>query len=187
MDINKYIKEHIEVAGTLYDSENFINKSVDLISKALRLNKNIFWCGNGGSAADSQHLAAEFLGRFTKNRKPLNSIALTTDTSSLTCISNDFSFDDIFSRQVEAIGNKNDILILISTSGNSKNLIKAIKVAKKKSIKVISLLGKTGGKMKHMSDLKYVVQSETTARIQECHILLGHIICGEVERKLKLV
>ena len=187
MNFKQSIKEHIDVVGSLHSAELFISKSVNIISKALRSNKNIFWCGNGGSAADSQHLAAEFLGRFTKNRRPLNSIALTTDTSSITCISNDFSFDDIFSRQVEAIGNKNDVLIVISTSGNSKNLLNAMKVAKKKSIKIISLLGKTGGKMKLMSDLKYVVQSQTTARIQECHILLGHIICGEVEKKLKLV
>ena len=187
MNINNNIKEHIRVVNSVYDSENFIIDVTKNLVKAIKLKKNIFWCGNGGSAADSQHLAAEFLGRFTKNRIPLNSIALTTDTSTLTCIANDFSFDDIFSRQIEAIGNKNDVLIAISTSGNSKNLIKAINVAKKKSIKVICLLGKDGGRMKYLSDFNYIVKSNTTARVQECHILIGHIICGEVEKKLKLV
>lgn len=187
MSVSKNIDEHIRVANSLYDSDNFIIDVTKTLAKAIKLKKNIFWCGNGGSAADSQHLAAEFLGRFTKNRAPLNSIALTTDTSTLTCIANDFSFDDIFSRQIDAIGNKNDVLIAISTSGNSKNLIKAINIAKKKSIKVICLLGKDGGRMKHLSDIAYVVKSSTTARIQECHILIGHIICGEVEKKLKLV
>tara|TARA_B100000989_G_C19498692_1_gene453255 strand:- start:13 stop:579 length:567 start_codon:yes stop_codon:yes gene_type:complete len=185
--ITEAIDNHIEVVKKLDGIENFIFRSTNLICKSLIKNKNIFWCGNGGSAADSQHLAAEFLGRFTKNRKPLNSIALSTDTSTLTCISNDFSFSDIFSRQIEAIGNKGDTLICISTSGNSKNLLKAIISAKKKSMNIISLLGKNGGKMKNRSHVTYIVDSDVTARIQECHILIGHIICAEVEKKLKLV
>lgn len=187
LNINKIINEHINTVKNLNGIDKFINETSSVISKALKKNKNIFWCGNGGSAADSQHLAAEFLGRFTKDRRPLNSIALTTDTSTLTCISNDYSYDDIFSRQVEAIGNKGDVLILISTSGNSNNLIKAAKVAKKKSMHVVSLLGKNGGKLKSISDIFYIVNSNTTARIQECHILIGHIICGQVEKQLKLV
>ena len=185
--ITEAINNHIEVVKKLDGIEHFIFRSTNLICKSLTKNKNIFWCGNGGSAADSQHLAAEFLGRFTKNRKPLNSIALSTDTSTLTCISNDFSFSDIFSRQIEAIGNKGDTLICISTSGNSKNLLKAIMSAKKKSMNIISLLGKKGGKMKNKSNVTYIVDSDVTARIQECHILIGHIICAEVEKKLKLV
>lgn len=183
----KIIDEHIDVIRNLNEIDPFISKAVNEITNSINKKKNIFWCGNGGSAADSQHLAAEFLGRFTKDRKPLNSIALNTDTSTLTCISNDYSFEKIFSRQIDAIGNKGDTLILISTSGNSKNLIEAIKVAKKKKIKTVSLLGKNGGRMKKISDLSYVVPSDVTARIQECHIMLGHIICGEVEKKLKLV
>ena len=131
MSITRNIDEHIRVVNSLHDSDKFIIDVTKTLAKAINIKKNIFWCGNGGSAADSQHLAAEFLGRFTKNRAPLNSIALTTDTSTLTCIANDFSFDDIFSRQIDAIGNKNDVLIAISTSGNSKNLIKAINIAKK--------------------------------------------------------
>ncbi len=185
--LKNIIDDHIKVINNLDNLDIFVKKAVNIISKSLTKNKNVFWCGNGGSAADSQHLAAEFLGRFTKDRVPLNSIALNTDTSTLTCISNDYSFDKIFSRQVDAIGNKGDTLILISTSGNSKNLIEAIKIAKGKKIKTISLLGKNGGKIKKISDLSYIVKSDVTARIQECHIMIGHIICGEVEKNLKLV
>lgn len=187
MSINSEILDHISTVKKLVDVESFITKASDIICESINIRKNIFWCGNGGSAADSQHLAAEFLGRFTTNRIPLNSIALTTDTSTLTCISNDYSFEDIFSRQIEAIGNKGDSIILISTSGNSKNLLKAIEISNSLSIKTISLLGKDGGKMKDSSSLCYIVKSNVTARIQECHILIGHIICAEVEIKLGLV
>ena len=164
--VRRVIKESLNVKNYICNDDRLIsniNKSVDLITNCFKNDNKLLFCGNGGSAADAQHLAAEFLGRFTKNRAPHNSIALTTDTSTLTCIANDFPYDDIFSRQIDAIGNKNDVLIAISTSGNSKNLIKAINIAKKKSIKVICLLGKDGGRMKHLSDIAYVVKSSTTA------------------------
>ena len=148
-------------------------------------NDNYFFiCGNGGSAADSQHLSAELIGRFSQNRKPLRAIALTTDSSVLTCISNDFSYDDIFSRQIEGLASKGDVLIAISTSGDSTNIIRAIESAKHKDVFVVGLLGKNGGLAREISDLSIVVPSFSTARIQEGHILIGHIICDLVERQL---
>jgi D-sedoheptulose 7-phosphate isomerase len=144
-------------------------------------------CGNGGSAADSQHIAAEMTGRFIKDRKPLPAIALTTDTSALTCIANDYSFEDVFSRQVSALGQPGDILIAISTSGNSGNVIKAMWVAKELGIIIIALTGCDGGKMTSLADLSVVVPSHTTARIQEAHIFIGHLLCGAVELQLGLV
>lgn len=144
------------------------------------------FCGNGGSAADSQHLAAEFTGRFIKDRKPLPALALSTDTSALTCIGNDCSFDDIFVRQVQALGKSGDCLIGISTLGNSANVISTIKACKSLGITTIELLGRDGGKLKNLCDLSVVVPSDVTARIQEAHILIGHTICGAVEQSLGL-
>ena len=144
------------------------------------------FCGNGGSAADSQHLSAELVGRYMKNRKPLASVALTTDTSVITAISNDFSFDDIFSRQIEALGNMGDVLVGISTSGNSENVIRAFEVAKQKGIKTIGLLGKGGGKSSAIVNKSLIVSSESTARVQEMHILIGHILCDLIEEGLSL-
>ena len=137
-----------------------------------------------GSAADSQHIAAEFVGRFKEDRKPLRSIALTTDTSVLTCISNDYNFEEIFSRQLEALGQRGDVLVAISTSGNSENIKKVLIKAKKMKIKSICLLGKNGGKCKNFSDLNLIIPSQITARIQEMHILIEHLICELVEQKL---
>ena len=145
------------------------------------------FCGNGGSAADSQHLAAEFTGRFTAERKPLAALALTTDSSALTCIGNDYSFDDVFSRQLAALGKSGDTLVAISTSGNSANVVKAVQVAKEMGIYTIGMLGKDGGKLSSLCHLNLLVPSTNTARIQEAHILIGHILCGAVERSLGLV
>ena len=131
---------------------------------------------NGGSAADSQHLYTELVGRFEINRAPIKSIALTTDTSILTAISNDYSFEQVFKRQIQALGSKKDLLIVISTSGNSKNIIEAVKEAKKKGIKTFALLGKSGGKIKKLVNKNIVIPSNKVSRIQEMHILIGHIV-----------
>jgi D-sedoheptulose 7-phosphate isomerase len=183
---NQIINNHISLIEKLKNnSEDIINIS-NSIAFSFENKGKLFLCGNGGSAADAQHIAAEFVGRFVKDRKPLPAIALTTDTSALTCIGNDYSFDDIFSRQITALGNEHDILIAISTSGNSQNIINAILAAKKIGIKVISLLGNNGGLANTISDISIIVPSNVTARIQEAHILIGHIICTFVEMKLNL-
>ncbi len=157
------------------------------IAESLAKGGTLLWCGNGGSAADSQHLAAEFVGRFKKDRKALRSIALTTDTSILTCIANDYSYEDIFSRQLEALARSGDVLVVISTSGNSENILRALNAAKELEIKTIALLGKDGGLAAAHADLAIVIPSDSTARIQEAHILIGHILCDLVEQELGLV
>ena len=151
------------------------------IADSLQKGGKIFWCGNGGSAADCQHLSAEFVCRFKNERRPLSSISLTTDTSALTAIANDYDYSSIFSRQIEANMNKKDILIAISTSGNSENIIKALKVSKNLDIFSIALTGKVGGQIpKYTRNIIYV-DSENTARIQEIHILIGHLLCELIE------
>ena len=163
-----------------------INKSSETIAESLKLGGTIFWCGNGGSAADSQHIAAEFVGRFKNDRRPLRSIALTTDTSVLTCISNDYSYKEIFSRQINALGRDGDVLVVISTSGNSENIKQALIQARSMGIKTIGLFGKNGGVCKDFVDLPIIVASNITARIQEIHILIEHLLCEIVEHKLNL-
>ena len=158
-----------------------IVQAAELTANCLRSGGKILLCGNGGSAADSQHLAAEFVGRFVKERKALPAMALTTDTSILTSIGNDYSFDKVFSRQVEALGAANDILFGISTSGNSPNVLAAVTTARGLGLKTIGLAGKDGGALAKSVDLPLVVRSTNTARVQECHITIGHIICELVE------
>jgi len=155
-----------------------------LLGQTLISGGTIFWCGNGGSAADSQHMAAELVGRFKKNRRALRSLALTTDTSILTCVANDYDYESIFSRQVEAMGRQGDVLIGISTSGNSVNVIRAFEVAKSAGIKTVALLGKDGGKCKVMADNALIIPSQNTARIQEAHILIGHVLCELIEKEM---
>lgn len=140
--------------------------------------------GNGGSAADAQHMAAELIGRFKLERKGLAAIALTTNTSTLTALANDYGYDTVFSRQLEALANDKDVLIAITTSGTSPNILKAVEVARSKNIKVIGLTGGDGGKLKEIADITIVVPSDNTPRIQEAHITIGHIICNLVEREL---
>jgi len=161
-----------------------IESAVSMISQAIRSNNKIIVCGNGGSAADSQHLAGELVGRFQIERKPIPAIALTTNTSIITSIGNDYSFEKIFSRQTEAIGNKGDVLILFSTSGRSKNVIEAVRSAKKKGIKTISITGARPNKLADLSDINLDVPSKSTPRIQEIHSIIIHIICELLERKL---
>jgi len=144
-------------------------------------------CGNGGSAADSQHLAAEFTGRFILDRKPLAALALSTDSSALTCIGNDYSFEEVFSRQVFGLGQNGDCLIGISTSGNSKNVIRAVQSANELGMHTIGLLGRDGGELASLCEISIIVPSKVTARIQEAHILIGHTICGAVEQTLGVV
>ena len=151
------------------------------VRTALEKRRKILICGNGGSAADSQHMAAEFVGRFVKERQSLPALALTVDTSLLTAVGNDYGFDCVFSRQVEGLGQEGDVLIAISTSGNSANVVKAVKTAKEKGIYVIALTGENGGILAKESDLCLAVPSQVTARIQEMHIMIIHMICEIAE------
>jgi len=183
----KNLREHQVLFEKLNTLESVVNEASRLIVKAFDDGNKLMLCGNGGSAADSQQIAAEMTGRFIKDRKPLPAIALTTDTSALTCIANDYSFEDIFARQIGALGRSGDILIAISTSGNSGNVVKAIRIAKQIGIEVIVLTGGDGGEIKSLADLSIIVPSQITARIQEAHIFIGHLICGAVESQLGLV
>jgi D-sedoheptulose 7-phosphate isomerase len=181
--LKKSLEESVNTKKKLIKLDNEIQNSISLMYKTIKDNYKVMICGNGGSAADAQHLAAEFLVRLRPkvNRQPLPILTLAMDTSTITACSNDYKFEDIFYRPLKALGKKNDLLICISTSGNSKNLIKAIKEAKRKKIYVISFLGKKGGKMRNMSDIEIIVPSNNVARIQECHIFLGHFIFEQVE------
>jgi D-sedoheptulose 7-phosphate isomerase len=168
--------------------EDFINNNTreiilvaEKIVQAFTNDRKLMLCGNGGSAADAQHIAAEFINRFEFERPPLPAIALTTDSSIITSIGNDYSFNDIFSKQVKAIGVEGDILMAISTSGNSANILSAAKAAKDMGIYVVGLAGNDGGKLKGLVDSCLIVNSTSTARIQESHILAGHIICKLVD------
>jgi len=185
--INSNFDEHLEVVRTVSElCPKSIENGAKIIAKSLLNAGTLFWCGNGGSAADSQHLAAELVGRFKQNRKALRSLALTVDTSVLTCVANDFSYEDIFSRQLEALARNGDVLVGISTSGNSKNVLSAFKMAKDLGVTSIALLGKDGGQAKSFSDLSIIVPSHSTALIQEMHILIGHIFCDLIEKELGL-
>lgn len=152
-----------------------------IIGDALKNGNTIFWCGNGGSAAESSHLAVELIGRFKNNRRSLPSLSLNADTSAITCIANDFGYDEIFARQLEGLGKKSDVLIVLSSSGKSENILRALRQAKKMGITSIALLGKGGGEAVALSDFAIVIESDETARIQEMHLLLGHTLCEFAE------
>ncbi len=158
----------------------------ELFIDSLKKGGKIIFFGNGGSASDSQHLAAELVGRFKKDRNPLSAIALTTNTSILTSLANDYGYEIVFSRQVEALGQKNDLVVGISTSGKAKNVAAGIKQAKKMGLKTVALTGGDGGELAKLADVSLMVPSSVTARIQEAHITIGHIICELVEQKLCL-
>lgn len=183
-------KLNLDSLSDLLNNIRFLDDDITsagrLATDTLLADGKILFCGNGGSAADSQHLAAELVGRFVNDRPPLAAIALSTDTSILTCVGNDYNFDEIFARQVIGLGRKGDLLIGISTSGNSNNVIRAVEEAKKIGIKTLGLLGRDGGKMKFICDQSIVIPSKITARIQECHILVGHTLCGLIEEGLSL-
>ena len=182
-DLQIQLEENINVHWDILRMSNEIYKAIQIIEKKIAKGGKILFCGNGGSAADAQHLAAEFLVRLRPhvNRNPIPAFTLAQDTSTITACGNDYSFDDIFLRPFQAISKKNDILICISTSGNSKNILKVLKEAKKNKIYSIGFLGKGGGKANKIADKSLVVSSSNTARIQECHIFLGHFILEKVE------
>ena len=184
--LKKIIEDSIDAKKSLLLIEDKISLAITIIFKKLSQGGKIILCGNGGSASDAQHLAAEFLVRLNPkvNRPPIAAISLATDVSTLTACANDISFDKVFARNVEALGLKKDVLIAISTSGNSKNILEAIKAAKKKKIFTIGFLGNGGGKAKNIIDLSLIVDSNNVARIQESHIFLGHYIFNEVEKKI---
>jgi D-sedoheptulose 7-phosphate isomerase len=184
--IKKIIQASIDVKQELLKSEELItaiSTVVDLTVTAFKNGNRVYFCGNGGSAADAQHLAAEFSGRFYIDRKALPAEALHCNTSYLTAVANDYSYDAVYSRIIDGIGQPGDILIGLSTSGNSGNIIKAFEVARQKNMITVGLTGATGGKMKAVSDHLINVPSTDTPRIQESHILAGHIICQLVEEK----
>ncbi len=182
--IRSIFEESIAVKQkTLEDNLEAIVKSVNTIADCFKKGGKVIFFGNGGSAADSQHAAAEFIGRFQKERRSLAAIALTTDSSILTALGNDYGFDSVFARQLEGLGKPEDVAVAISTSGNSKNVLKGAQQAKKMGMKVIALSGCGGGKLAPLSDINLIVPSNVTARIQESHICLYHAICELVEKR----
>jgi len=184
--IKKIIAESISVKEEVLKNDRIIGtvqKIVNEVVAALKKGNRIYFCGNGGSAADAQHLAAEFSGRFYTDRDALPAEALHCNTSYLTAVANDYSYDVVYARLVKGIGQKGDVLVGLSTSGNSSNIVKAFEVAKEKGILTIGFTGEGGGKMKSLSDFLLDIPSKNTPRIQESHIMLGHIICQLVEER----
>ena len=184
LNINEIINEHIATAERLKVLENDIRAACELCTATILRGGKILLAGNGGSASDAQHIAAEFVGRFVKNRRSYAAIALTTDTSALTAIANDYGFERVFARQIEGLGAENDVFIGISTTGNSPNIVRAVETAREKGLKIIVFSGRNGGILKGAADVELVVPSEITARIQEMHILIGHIICEYVDAEI---
>ena len=185
--IKLQINNSIAAKQALLDNEELIKQikeAVEMVTSAYQNNKKTMVAGNGGSAADAQHIAGELVARFHFDRPGLSSMALSTDTSVITAIGNDYGFERLFSRQVEAHGNEGDVFIALSTSGNSPNIIKALEACKVKGVKTIGLTGESGGKMAGLCDICIKVPSTETPRIQESHILIGHIICYLVEETL---
>ncbi len=185
--IKNIIAASIDVKQQVLADDDFIRRITEAaatVTGAFKKGNKVLFCGNGGSAADAQHLAAEFSGRFYKDRKALPAEALHCNTSYLTAVANDYSYDEIYARLVNGIGLAGDVLIGLSTSGNSSNIVRAFEVAKEKSMLTIGFTGVTGGVMKSFSDYLFNVPSSDTPRIQECHILIGHIICELVEEQV---
>jgi D-sedoheptulose 7-phosphate isomerase len=187
-DLKKSIDASILIKKKLNSKKYvmIIKEVVNIIFEKIKENKKVFICGNGGSAADAQHLSAEFLVRLNpkKNRSPYPLITLTGDPTNITAIGNDFGFENLFKRNLEALGSKGDVLIVLTTSGNSKNILKVLKFAKTVNIFSIGFLGKNGGIAKKLADLNLIIPSNNVARIQEAHMFLGHFILNEVEKKL---
>lgn len=187
MSVSDHLREASSLLEKLSKNQTYlstVSQAVDLISRALQDGRKLLIAGNGGSAADAQHLAAEFLGRFRLERPGYPAIALTTDTSFLTAWSNDYQFETIFARQIESLGVSEDVFIGFSTSGNSSNILEGLRVAKKQGLKTIGFTGEKGGAMRELADLCFLIPSSITARIQEAHLLTYHMICEEVEKKL---
>jgi D-sedoheptulose 7-phosphate isomerase len=175
------IADHLEVIESIKEHQELLESIARVMAAALHCGNQILWCGNGGSAGDAQHLAAEIVGRFRRERRGLPSIALTTDTSILTSIANDYGYEAVFSRQVEAIAKPGDILVGISTSGNSHNVICALESARSHGVTTVAFTGEGGGRMGALADHLFAVGSRDTARIQEAHILAGHMLCDWLE------
>ena len=185
MDLQAIFKEHLEVIRTLMEQQaGEIEQLGHKAAEVIRNGGTIFFCGNGGSAADSQHLAAELVGRYERERSALPAIALTVDTSTLTSIGNDYGFEDIFHRQLLGLGKAGDLLVAISTSGNSPNVLKAVETAQRKGMFTVALTGKGGSRLAGACDQAIVVPSDRTSRIQEAHIIIGHVMCQFVEEEL---
>lgn len=182
--IREELRMLAESMNTLAEQADIIRSIADTCTQTLKNGGKIMFCGNGGSAADSQHLAAEFVGRYKLERKALNSVALTVDTSILTAIGNDYGYDDVFRRQVEGIGHKGDVLIGLSTSGNSRNVLLAFEQAASMGITTVAFTGCGGGKMKEKADICLAVAAGVTNHIQEQHITCGHLICELVEKAM---
>jgi D-sedoheptulose 7-phosphate isomerase len=182
----QHLTQHRELFARLDAMAPDVTRAAACMSDALRSGGKLMFCGNGGSAADSQHLASEFTGRFVDDRRPLAALALSTDSSALTCIANDYAFDQVFERQLRGLGRKGDLLVAISTSGRSGNVLHAVQAARETGIAVVGLLGRDGGTLKPLCDVALVVPSDTTARIQEAHIFIGHTLCAMVEQALGL-
>ena len=180
--INSEFSQHLQVfEETLKNLSQDIEAAGSLIISTLKAGNKVLLFGNGGSAGDAQHIAAELTGRYKTERRGLPAIALTTDTSALTAIGNDYGYDRIFDRQVEALGQPGDLLIGISTSGNSRNVLRALAFGKDNGMNTVGLSGKGGGDMRPLCDINLIIPSDDTARIQEMHILIGHILCGMVD------
>mgnify|MGYP003955289651 CR=1 FL=1 len=178
---NLNLLEHGKLVSRLESIAPAVDEAANVILRCLRGDGCVFFCGNGGSAADSQHLAAEFTGRFVRERAPMAGLALTTDTSALTAIGNDYGFDEIFARQLAGLAKPGDCLVAISTSGNSSNIVRAVEKGTEIGVLTIGLLGRDGGLLKDLCDVAVVVPSEITARIQEMHLLIGHSWCETVD------
>ena len=175
------ITDHLEVIKTIPAQQELLERIARAMTQTLTQGGKILWCGNGGSAADCQHLAAEIVGRFRRERRGLPSVALTTDSSILTAVANDYGYDAVFARQVEAIGQPGDLLVGISTSGNSRNVVAALETARAGKLRTVGFTGEGGGRMAALSDHLFAVPSRDTARIQEAHILAGHMLCDWIE------
>ena len=182
-ELRTAIDEHVEVLKQVEVLLTPIENATALIATAFRQKNKVLSCGNGGSASDSQHFASELTGRFEMDRKGYPAFSLTTDTSALTAIGNDYGFNRVFARQLESIGHEGDVLLVISTSGNSENLIETVSQAKKQNIKTIGLLGRDGGKLGKLVDVPIIVSGNRTSRIQEAHIFILHFICQNFETK----
>lgn len=184
--LKELLSSKITALQTVVDSipQDQFNVLAEIFTKTLSEGRAIFWCGNGGSAAESSHMATELLGRFKNNRKPYPSISLNADTTLITCIANDFGYDEIYARQLEGLSRPGDLLIVLSTSGQSKNVVRALEQAKISGVISIGLLGKGGGPSVELSDYSIIINSDETARIQEAHLLIGHTLCEYAEIKL---
>lgn len=187
-DVSTYldsaIAAHLEAIEAVRDAEPQITEAVAAIASCIRDGGTVLFCGNGGSAADAQHLAAELVGRFARERNAWPAQALHANTSVLTAVGNDYGFDRVFARQVEAFGRPHDVLVALSTSGSSPNVVEAISVARDRGMTVVGLTGGTGGVVGEMSSVHINIPFDSTARVQEAHILIGHVICGLVEESL---